>query len=98
MNAKLLIAVASLAAATSGFAHADDGNATQYGIYLTQGTRTRAEVMVEASKVSATRSFEPAGSRVIAAPVSKLDAKEVRASAAQAVRLGQISAGEVGRL
>ena len=79
MNAKLLIAVASLAAAASGIARADEADASQYGIYLTPGSRTRAEVMAEASTVSATRSFEPAGSRVITLPASKADVKEVRA-------------------
>ena len=57
-----------------------------------------AEVMAEAATVAATRSTEPAGSRVAAPMQSTLDAKAVREQAAQAVRLGQISSGEGGRI
>ena len=97
MNAKLLIAVATLAAAVSGVARADEADASQYGQFLQAGTRTRAEVMAEAAKVSATRSIEPAGSRYIGvAATSNLDAKDVRESAVVAVRLGRITSGEIG--
>lgn len=47
--------------------------------------------MAEAATVPATRSIEPAGSRVAATLKSTVDPKALRAEAAQAVRLGQIS-------
>ena len=96
MNTKLALAVASLAVAASGVARADEADASQYALKF-EGSRTRAEVMAEAAKVSATRSTEPAGSRI--APVqSSADAKQLREQASRAVRLGQISFGETGRL
>lgn len=93
MNAKSLIALAAVAAAFSGVARADEADASQFGIKF-QGSRTRAEVMAEAAAVPATRSLEPAGSRVAPVLKSSVDAKALRAQAAEAVRLGQISAGE----
>jgi hypothetical protein len=95
MNAKLLIAVASLAAAASGIARADEADASQFVIKF-DGNRTRAEVMAEAATVPTTRSQEPAGSRVAAPLKSGVDMKTVRAEAAQALRLGKISSGEAG--
>ena len=74
---------------------ADEVDASQFAVKF-EGTRTRAEVKAEAATVSSTRSLEPAGSRVIAQPTSNLDPKLVRAEAAEAVRLGQISRGEIG--
>ena len=92
MNAKSLIAVVALAAAVSGVARADEADSSQFAVKF-EGNRTRAEVMAEAANVSATRSTEPAGSRFT--PVaSTLDAKVVRAQAAEAVRLGQIPSGQ----
>lgn len=93
MNAKSLIALAAVAAAFSGVARADEADASQFGIKF-QGSRTRAEVMAEAATVPATRSLEPAGSRVAPVLKSSVDAKALRAQAAEALRLGQISAGE----
>lgn len=93
MNAKLLIAVATLAAAVSGVARADEADASQFAVQF-EGGRTRAEVKAEAVTVAATRSLEPAGSRVAAPLKSALDVKTVRAQAAEAVRLGQIASGE----
>ena len=93
MNAKLLIAVAAFAAAASGVARADEADASQFAVKF-EGQRTRAEVQAEAITVAATRSIEPAGSRVAAPIQSKVDAKVVRAQAAEAVRLGQIPSGE----
>ena len=93
MNAKLLIAVAAFAAAASGVARADEADASQFAVKF-EGQRTRAEVQAEAATVAATRSIEPAGSRVAAPIQSKVDVKVVRAQAAEAVRLGQIPAGE----
>ena len=93
MNAKLLIAVAAFAAAASGVARADEADASQFAVKF-EGQRTRAEVRAEAATVAARRSIEPAGSRVAAPIQSKVDAKVVRAQAAEALRLGQIPAGE----
>ena len=93
MNAKLLIAVAAFAAAASGVARADEADASQFALKF-EGNRTRAEVQAEAVTVAATRSVEPAGSRVAAPIQSKVDVKTVRAQAAEALRLGQIPSGE----
>ena len=95
MNAKILFAatLAIAAAAATTLARADEADASQF-VIKTQGTRTRADVMAEAAKVSATRSTEPNGSRVIASPSSDLTVQTVRAEAVQALRLGKIPSGE----
>lgn len=93
MNAKFLLATLALAAGASGAARADDADASQYVLKF-EGSRTRAEVMAEAAQVAATRSTEPAGSRVFT-PKSTADAKQVRAEAAHALRLGKIPSGEM---
>ena len=94
MNAKILLATVAVAAAASGVAHADDAPfSSQFAIKF-DGNRTRAEVMAEAAKVPATRSQEPAGSRVIAPLKSGLDVQAVRAESAEALRLGKIPSGE----
>ena len=95
MNAKLILSIAAFAAAASGVARADEADGSQFALKF-EGNRTRAEVMAEAATVSATRSTEPAGSRIAAPLKSQLDVKTVRAQAVEAVRLGQISSGEVG--
>ena len=93
MNSKAILAIAAFAAVASVGARADEADASQYGVQF-QGSRTRAEVMAEAATVSATRSTEPNGSRVAAQVKSTVDSKTIRAEAAQALRLGQISSGE----
>jgi hypothetical protein len=93
MNSKAILAIAAFAAIASTAARADDADASQYAIKF-EGSRTRAEVMAEAATVSSKRSTEPAGSRVTALVKSSVDSKLLRAEAAQAVRLGQISRGE----
>jgi hypothetical protein len=95
MNSKSILAIAAFAALASTGVRADEADASQYAIKF-EGNRTRAEVIAEASKIPATRSTEPAGSRVAAPLASSVDVKAVRAQAAEAVRLGQISYGEVG--
>lgn len=95
MNTKSIIAIAALAAAVSGVARADEADSSQFALQI-EGSRTRAEVMAEAAKVSATRSTEPAGSRFVAPAASAVEAKVVRAQAAEAVRLGKIPSGEIG--
>lgn len=94
MNARFLLATLAIAAAASGAARADDVDASQFAVKF-EGQRTRAEVMAEAATVSATRSIEPAGSRVIAPMKSSLQAQAVRAQAAEALRLGKIRSGEL---
>jgi len=97
MNSKAILAIAAFAAIASTGARADEADGSQYAVKF-EGNRTRAEVQAEAAKVAATRSIEPNGSRVAAPVKSSLDTKLVRAQAAEAVRLGQISSGEVGRM
>ena len=97
MHSKALLAIAALAVVASTGVRADDADGSQYALTF-QGSRTRAEVMAEAATVSATRSTEPAGSRVAARTQSTTDAKAVRAEAARALKLGQIPSGEGGRI
>lgn len=90
-----IIAIAAFAALASTAVRAESPAAeSQYAVSI-DGSRTRAEVMAEASTVAKTRSTEPAGSRVAAPVKSTLDTATVRAQAAQAVRLGQIPSGEL---
>jgi len=93
MNTKSILAIAAFAAVASTGVRADEADASQY-VQAFQGSRTRAEVMAEAATVAATRSTEPAGSRVAAPVKSTVDAKALRAQAAEAVRLGQLPRGE----
>jgi hypothetical protein len=96
MNTKAILALAAFAALAATGARADDADASQYAVQFT-GSRTRAEVQAEAAQVPQTRSIEPAGSRVAALPQSSREQREiVRAQAAEAVRLGRISSGEIG--
>lgn len=97
MNTKSILAIAAIAAAAATGAQADEADASQFALKF-EGSRTRAEVMAEAAKVPATRSTEPAGSRVAAPVKSTVDAKVLRAQAAEAVRLGQIPSGEIGSI
>ena len=95
MTSKHLLAIATIAAAFSGLARADEADASQY-VLQCEGSRTRAEVLAEAARVPAIRSTEPAGSRVAEPLKSTADSAALRAEAAQAVRLGKISSGEIG--
>ncbi|MDB5872868.1 MAG: hypothetical protein JWQ07_2310 [Ramlibacter sp.] len=97
MNSKAILAIAAFAAIASTGVRADEADASQAVIQF-EGSRTRAEVMAEAATVAATRSTEPAGSRVAAPVKSSVDSKVLRAQAAQAVRLGQIPSGEAGSI
>lgn len=94
MNAKILLATVAIAAAASGVARADDAPLSSQFAIKFDGSRTRAEVMAEAAKVPATRSLEPAGSRVAAPLKSGLAVQTVRAEAVEALRLGKIPSGE----
>jgi hypothetical protein len=97
MNTKSILAIAAFAAVASTGVHADEADASQYAVNFA-GSRVRAEVQAEARNVAANRSTEPAGSRVAAPLKSTVDTRIVRAQAAEAVRLGQISHGEIGGL
>lgn len=97
MNSKALLAIAAFAAVASTGVRADEADGSQFALKF-EGNRTRAEVMAEAATVSATRSNEPAGSRVAAAVKSTVDKQALRAETAQAVRLGQIPSGEIGQI
>ncbi len=93
MNTRFLLATLAIAAAATGAARADSDDPSQHVIQF-EGQRTRAEVMAEAATVPATRSLEPAGSRVAAPLKSSLQVQAVRAQAAEALRLGKIPSGE----
>ena len=97
MNAKFLFvatSIAAVAASFAGIARADDAPASSQFAMKIDGNRTRAEVMAEASRISATRSLEPNGSRVLVVPASQVSAQTVRAEAVQALRAGKIPSGE----
>jgi hypothetical protein len=105
MNAKAILsftavaAFATVAALASTAASANDGDTYQVALNA-QGSRARAEVNAEAKAEAATAlantSYEGDPSPV-AALHSGLDAKTVRAEAAQALRLGQIRSGEIAQ-
>ena len=97
MNSKALLAIAAFATVASMGVRADEADGSQHALKF-EGSRTRAEVKAEAATIPATRSTEPAGSRVAARVQSGTDAKAVRAQAAQALKLGQIPSGEAGRM
>jgi len=93
MNRNALFALAAFATLAAGAARADEADASQYVLKF-EGNRTRAEVQAEAARIPATRSTEPAGSRVAAAVQSTVEVATLRTQAAEAVRLGRISSGE----
>ncbi|WP_041675726.1 DUF4148 domain-containing protein [Ramlibacter tataouinensis] len=96
MNTKTLLAVLALAAAASTGARADEAEGSQHVLQF-EGSRTRAEVQAEAAGLpSGGTTQEHAGAGVLAPRQSGLDAASVRAQAAEAVRTGEISSGEVG--
>jgi hypothetical protein len=95
MNASKIAAVAALSLFAAMGAHADEADSSQFVVKF-EGNRTRAEVQAEAAQVAKTRSTEPNGSRVLARVNSSVERDAVRAQAAEAVRLGKISSGEVG--
>ena len=91
MNASRIAAISALALVASFGAHADEADSSQFAVQF-DGSRTRAEVKTEAATVATTRSQEPNGSRVLVVK-STADRAQVRAQAAEAVRLGQIPSG-----
>lgn len=96
MNTPSFLLVAASVAAFAGAVRADDITVDPVKF---ESQRTRAEVKAEAATISATRSTEPAGSRVVAMPKSStVDVQALRAETVQAVRTGQIPRGEISRL
>ena len=93
-NTARFLSIAAVAAFASFGAHADEADASQFATKF-ETNRTRAEVAAEAATVAQTRSIEPAGSRVVTYK-STADRAAVRAQAAEALRTGQISSGEIG--
>jgi len=94
MSSRHLLAIATLATAFSGAAFADDGSEYKTDF---QSTRTRAEVRAEVIAQAGKRITSFEGSEFTAPmPVaaSRVDRAEVRAQAVEAVRLGQIRAGD----
>ena len=90
------LSIAAVAAFASIGAHADEADFSQFALQF-DTNRTRAEVQAEAATVAATRSQEPAGSRVVTYQ-STADRAAVRAQAAEAVSTGQIPRGEASYL
>src|SRR3569832_935817 len=93
------IALAAFATIASGAAFAGEADpAGQFALQI-DGARTRAEVQSEAFAAvkagTTSPSAIPTGSRVQARVASPLEARTaVRAQAAEAVRLGQVTRGE----
>ncbi len=97
---KSLLAIAAVVAAAGAFAGEVDP-AGQFAVQI-EGQRTRAEVNAEAVAAVAAGTASPSviatGSKVQPQIKSGVDARAVRAQAAEAVRLGQIAYGEQGRI
>jgi hypothetical protein len=95
---KQFIALAALATIASAGAFAGEADPSGQFALQIDGTRTRAEVQAEAfAAVQAGNtkpSAIPTSSKVQAPIVSTLEARAVRAQAAEAVRLGQVAYGE----
>jgi len=90
------LSIAAVAAFASFGAQADEADASQFATQF-ETSRTRVEVMADAATVAKTRSTEPAGSRVVSYQ-STADRAAVQAQAADAVRTGKISSGELGSM
>ncbi|HUR89770.1 MAG TPA: DUF4148 domain-containing protein [Ramlibacter sp.] len=93
-----LLALAAFATLASGAVFAGEADPSgQYALQI-EGSRTRAEVQAEAFaavQAGTTKpSAIPASSKVQEPVNSSLDARAVRAQAAEAVRLGQVAYGE----
>jgi hypothetical protein len=90
-----LIAIATFAAIASTGVRAETPDPASQFALQTEGNRTRAEVVVEASAKVKAHSQEPAGSRVATPVKSAVPTAVVRGEAAQALRLGKIRSGEL---
>lgn len=85
---------AVVAALASVGSHAAELDPSQFATKF-ETNRTRAEVAAEASQVPMTRSQIPSGSRAESYK-STADRSVVQSQAADAIRTGQISSGEIG--
>ncbi len=95
MKATQLIAVSALAALTSFGAFAGEATAPEVeSAQAFTSTLTRAEVRAQAVQAAVNKNMEPAGSRVTVFGNSTQTREVVRAQAEQALRTGQILAGE----
>jgi hypothetical protein len=98
MNSKALLAIAAVAAiASTGAFAAGDAYPSQYAIHI-DSSRTRAAVKAEAAAVPKAQNAENSDWRVAPVLTSPLQAKAVRQEAAHALRLGEISSGEVDHM
>ena len=89
------LSIAAVAAFASLGAQADEADASQFATQF-ETSRTRAEVVSEATTAVQMRSQEPAGSRVVTYK-STVDRAAVRAeAAAQAMRTGRVGPAEAG--
>jgi len=90
------LSIAAVAAFASFGAQADEADASQFATKF-ETSRTRAEVMAEASAVPQTSGSIPVGSRALVF-TSSADRGAVSAQAVDALRTGKISSGEIGSL
>ena len=90
------LSIAAVAAFASFGAMADEADASQFATQF-DTSRTRAEVVAEAATVSQPSGAIPVGSRALVY-TSTADRSAVNAQAADAMRTGKISAGEIGSL
>ncbi|WP_413892382.1 DUF4148 domain-containing protein [Candidatus Skiveiella danica] len=87
------VAVLTALAAFASMAQADEADGSQFAAQVTS-QRTRAEVQAEASTVSSTRNFHPAGSDVLPPMASTVDRSTVHAQAVERARSGDAHRGE----
>lgn len=95
MKSSTFFAVAALTAlaAFASVAQADEADGSQFAAQVTS-QRTRAEVQAEASTVSSTRNFHPAGSDVLPPMASTVDRSTVHAHAVERARSADAHRGE----
>jgi hypothetical protein len=90
------LSLAAVAAFASFGAQADEVDASQFATQF-ETSRTRAEVLAEATAVPQTSGAIPSGSRALVYS-SSADRGAVNAQAVDALRTGKISSGEIGSL
>jgi hypothetical protein len=95
-RAARFLSLAALAAFASFGAQADEVDASQFATKF-ETSRTRAEVLAEATTVPQTSGAIPSGSRALVYS-SSADRGAVNAQAVDALRTGKISSGEIGSL
>jgi hypothetical protein len=95
MKSSKFAAIAALTAlaAFASVAQADEADGSQFAAKATS-QRTRAEVQAEASTVSATRNFHPAGSDVLPPMASPVERATVYAQAVERARSSDAHRGE----